>query len=90
MYSKKRFLVLLLISQSFPTSSELIEELNDSKYSFQSSFYGKDLNLALEVTNKLDAKTILINKQNAFRVDWMPFGGKKCLAMVLQVFMNRC
>jgi acyl-CoA reductase-like NAD-dependent aldehyde dehydrogenase len=26
---------------------------------------------------KLIAKTVLINEQTAFRVDWMPFGGIK-------------
>ena len=26
---------------------------------------------------KLDAKSVFINEQTAFRVDWMPFGGIK-------------
>ena len=31
----------------------------------------------MKVINDLEAKAILINEKTAFRVDWMPFGGKK-------------
>ena len=38
-------------------------------------YYDKDANL--DVINNLNVKTVLINEKTAFRVDWMPFGGKK-------------
>ncbi|MCB9061683.1 MAG: aldehyde dehydrogenase family protein [Halobacteriovoraceae bacterium] len=55
----------------------LIDYLNTSEYSFQSSFYSRNINLVNSVISKLYSKAILINQHPAFRVDWMPFGGVK-------------
>jgi acyl-CoA reductase-like NAD-dependent aldehyde dehydrogenase len=32
--------------------------------------------MALETAQKLNASAVMINDHTAFRVDWMPFGGR--------------
>ena len=56
---------------------EAINKANNDKYAFQSSVYTNDLDTAMLCYEKLDAKSVFINEQTAFRVDWMPFGGIK-------------
>ena len=41
------------------------------------SVYTSDIDTAMLCYEKLEAKSIFINEQTAFRVDWMPFGGIK-------------
>lgn len=50
---------------------------NDVPFCFQAAMFTQTLDTALAATQKLNAKTVLINDHSAFRVDWMPFGGLK-------------
>lgn len=54
-----------------------LAEANNSPYAFQSSVFTKDIDRALHAARELDATAVMINDHPAFRVDWMPFGGRK-------------
>jgi len=55
----------------------IISELNESKYSFQTALYTKDVDLAHEAARRIETKALIVNDSTAFRVDWMPFGGAR-------------
>ncbi|MBH32397.1 MAG: aldehyde dehydrogenase [Gammaproteobacteria bacterium] len=61
----------------FSDFDDVIQRANHDKFGFQSSVFTNDLQKALYCYEKLKAKTVLINEQTSFRVDWMPFGGIK-------------
>jgi len=39
--------------------------------------YTSDLDRALHVADRLDACAVMVNDHPAFRVDWMPFAGRR-------------
>ncbi len=55
---------------------EAIDKANSLDVAFQASVYTKDINIAMETVNKLNASAVMVNDHTAFRVDWMPFGGR--------------
>jgi acyl-CoA reductase-like NAD-dependent aldehyde dehydrogenase len=55
---------------------DAISIANSLRYAFQAAVYTKDIDLALETAQKLNASAVMINDHTAFRVDWMPFGGR--------------
>jgi len=56
---------------------ESLDRANSLSVAFQAAVYTKDLDTALELGNKLDATAVMVNDHTAFRVDWMPFGGRR-------------
>ena len=56
---------------------DAIRRANDVPFSFQSAVFTKNIDTAFDVVNRLEALVVLINDHTAFRVDWMPFGGRK-------------
>ncbi|WP_299593109.1 aldehyde dehydrogenase family protein [uncultured Tateyamaria sp.] len=44
---------------------------------FQSAVFTKNLDTALNAVRQLDATAVMVNDHTAFRVDWMPFAGRK-------------
>ncbi|MDB4989760.1 MAG: aldehyde dehydrogenase family protein [Myxococcaceae bacterium] len=54
-----------------------IEQANSLPVAFQASVFSKNLDVALRAAEQLDASTVLINDHTAFRVDWMPFAGRR-------------
>ncbi len=60
---------------SYEDESELIEYLKESPYIFESSLFTENLTSAINIAKSMPAMTVVINNHNAFRVDWMPFGG---------------
>lgn len=56
---------------------EAIEIANSLPLSFQSSIFTSSLAPALHAAQYLDASAVFINDHTAFRVDWMPFAGRK-------------
>ncbi len=56
---------------------EAIEKANALPFSFQSAVFTKNIDVALDMVKRLEAKTVLVNDHTAFRVDWMPFAGRK-------------
>jgi len=40
--------------------------------------FTKSMDTALEVSQNLNATAVMVDDHTAFRVDWMPFGGRDC------------
>lgn len=60
----------------FKESSEAINWANSLDYAFQASVFTKDLDYALKMVKQINASAVMVNDHTAFRVDWMPFGGR--------------
>lgn len=60
---------------TFNDLETLIEELADSPFVFESCVFTQSMSTFMKVAKDLPAMTLVINEHNAFRVDWMPFGG---------------
>lgn len=61
---------------SFSDREKAIVIANSLDVHFQASVFTKDLEVALDVVKKLNATAVMVNDHTAFRVDWMPFGGR--------------
>lgn len=61
---------------SYDDKAEAIARANALPFAFQASVYTNDLTDALDTSQKLNATAVMINDHTAFRVDWMPFGGR--------------
>ena len=57
--------------------SMAIESANSLNVAFQAAVYTSDLNVANDCIKRLDATAIMVNDHTAFRVDWMPFAGRR-------------
>jgi acyl-CoA reductase-like NAD-dependent aldehyde dehydrogenase len=62
----------------YPYSSldEAIHRANSLRYAFQAAVFTKDIDTAMAAARQLNASAVMINDHTAFRVDWMPFGGR--------------
>ncbi|CCD25310.1 aldehyde dehydrogenase (NAD(P)(+)) ALD5 NDAI_0E04930 [Naumovozyma dairenensis CBS 421] len=58
----------------FSTVDEVVSMANDSQYGLAAGIHTKDVNKAIDVSNRLNAGTIWINTYNAFHQN-VPFGG---------------
>ena len=61
----------------FSELQQAIEQANSLPLAFQASVFSNDLAVALRAAEQLDAAAVMINDHTAFRVDWMPFAGRK-------------
>jgi acyl-CoA reductase-like NAD-dependent aldehyde dehydrogenase len=61
---------------SYTDRDKAINQANALPYAFQASVFTNNLNVSLEVVKKLNATAVMVNDHTAFRVDWMPFGGR--------------
>ena len=61
---------------SYTDRAEAIKIANSLDVHFQASIFTKNIDVALESVQKLNATAVMINDHTAFRVDWMPFGGR--------------
>ncbi|WP_158861583.1 aldehyde dehydrogenase family protein [Lunatibacter salilacus] len=55
---------------------EAIKQANALDYHFQAAVFTKDLDIVLDTVRRLNATAVMVNDHTAFRVDWMPFGGR--------------
>ena len=53
-----------------------ISRANGVRWAFQSAIFTSDVDRALRAAQELNASAVMINDHSAFRVDWMPFGGR--------------
>ena len=60
----------------FTNRDEAIQKANALEVHFQAAVFTKNIDMALETAKKLNATAVMINDNTAFRVDWMPFGGR--------------
>ncbi|MBA6224390.1 aldehyde dehydrogenase family protein [Colwellia sp. MB02u-18] len=56
---------------------QAIVQANSLEYAFQASVFTKNLDIAMKAVQALDATAVMVNDHTAFRVDWMPFAGRK-------------
>ena len=61
----------------YQTIDDAIEQANSLDVSFQSAIFSDNVSLAMDVAKKLEASAVMINNYTTFRVDWMPFAGRK-------------
>ena len=54
-----------------------IDSANSLPVAFQASVFTKNIDFAMRAARGLDAATVMINDHTAFRVDWMPFAGRR-------------
>ena len=54
-----------------------IERANALPFAFQASVFTKNLDMAIKAVQELDATAVMVNDHTAFRVDWMPFAGRR-------------
>ncbi len=61
---------------SYKNIDNAIKMANSLSFAFQSAVFTKNIDTALKCINELNASTVTVNDHTAFRVDWMPFGGR--------------
>ncbi len=61
---------------SFSKRSEAVRQANALNLHFQAAVFTKNIDNAMYCIRNLDAASVMINDHTAFRVDWMPFGGR--------------
>ncbi len=61
---------------SYTDKEDAIARANSLDVAFQAAVYSEKLNDALEFSARLNATAVMVNDHTAFRVDWMPFGGR--------------
>lgn len=57
--------------------SDAVVQANSLPFAFQASVFSNNLDVAMSTMQKLDASAVMINDHTAFRVDWMPFLGRR-------------
>lgn len=62
---------------SYQDHRAAINEANSLEVAFQAAVYTEDLSFANSCIKYLDATAVMVNDHTAFRVDWMPFAGRK-------------
>ncbi len=61
----------------FDDAAEAVARANGLPLAFQAAVYTRDLDRALDLSKRLDGGAVTVNDHSAFRVDWMPFGGRR-------------
>ena len=56
---------------------EVITRANNLPFAFQASVFSNDFEEIMTACNELDASAVMVNEHTAFRVDWMPFSGRR-------------
>ncbi len=54
-----------------------IAQANELPFAFQASVFTKNLDTAMHAAQHFDASSVMVNDHTAFRVDWMPFAGRR-------------
>ncbi len=61
---------------SFSNREDAINRANAIAFAFQAAVFTKDIDVAFKTVRELNATAVMVNDHTAFRVDWMPFGGR--------------
>ncbi|SFI53309.1 aldehyde dehydrogenase family protein [Albimonas pacifica] len=56
---------------------DAVRRANALPTAFQASVFARDIGVAMRAADRLDASAVMINDPTAFRVDWMPFAGRR-------------
>ncbi|MBZ0273377.1 aldehyde dehydrogenase family protein [bacterium] len=63
--------------RAYADDDEAIALANATPWSFQAAVATRDIGRAFHFASRLDASAVMVNDHTAFRVDGMPFGGRK-------------
>jgi acyl-CoA reductase-like NAD-dependent aldehyde dehydrogenase len=61
----------------YDSLEEALHISNSLDYAFQASVFTNRLDVATRCIRHLDASAVMVNDHTAFRVDWMPFAGRR-------------
>ena len=61
---------------SFKNRDEAVKRANALPFCFQAAVFTRDIDRAFFYVRNLQATAVMVNDHTAFRVDWMPFGGR--------------
>lgn len=61
---------------SYKNREEAVARANRLPFCFQAAVFTKDIDQAFYYVRNLQATAVMVNDHTAFRVDWMPFGGR--------------
>lgn len=61
---------------SYTDRLDAIKQANALDVHFQAAVFSNNINVALDCVKRLNATAVMVNDHTAFRVDWMPFGGR--------------
>lgn len=56
---------------------QAIAQANSLDLAFQAAIFSNNFANIMKATQELDATAVMVNDHTAFRVDWMPFGGRR-------------
>lgn len=62
---------------SYDHLNEALSAANALPYAFQAACFTQSLKTATTCIEQLDASAVMVNDHSAFRVDWMPFAGRR-------------
>jgi acyl-CoA reductase-like NAD-dependent aldehyde dehydrogenase len=57
--------------------NDAIVQANSLPFAFQASVFSNDYTEIMDAVNRIDGSAIMVNEHSAFRVDWMPFAGRR-------------
>lgn len=75
--SKEEIFGPVVCVYSYKKLEDAIDAANQLPFCFQASVFTETLDVALHCIRHLNATAVMVNDHTAFRVDWMPFGGRK-------------
>ena len=55
---------------------DAVARANSLPWAFQAAVLAQDIDAAMYAAKRLNATAVMLNDHTAFRVDWMPFGGR--------------
>ncbi|MEI7720801.1 MAG: aldehyde dehydrogenase family protein [Verrucomicrobiota bacterium] len=61
---------------SYKNREEAVKRANGLPFCFQAAVFTKNIDQAFYYVRNLQATAVMVNDHPAFRVDWMPFGGR--------------
>lgn len=62
--------------EGFKNREEAVQRANALPFCFQAAVFTQDIDRAFYYVRNLQATAVMVNDHTAFRVDWMPFGGR--------------
>ncbi len=60
----------------YQDEADVARGVNATRNPFQAAVFTRDVDRAFRLARAIDANAVIVNDHSAFRVDWMPFGGR--------------
>ena len=75
--SRKEIFGPVVCVYAYDSIDEAYGKANALPFAFQAAVFTKNLDTAMNAIRQLDATAVMVNDHTAFRVDWMPFAGRR-------------